>query len=33
MVNEILASEISKVHALELKTWTLEQWAKKKDQF
>jgi len=31
-VNEILSEEISKIHALELKTWTAEQWEKKKPE-
>ena len=29
-VNEILAVEIAELHALELKTWTPEQWEAKK---
>ena len=32
-VQEILAEEIAKIHAFELKTWTPEQWGKKKDTF
>ena len=30
-VNEVLAEEISHIHALELKTWTAKQWDTKKD--
>ena len=32
-VNQILSAQIAKLHAMELKTWTVEQWDKKKDQF
>ena len=32
-VNEILETEIAELHALELKTWTSEQWETKKSQF
>ena len=32
-VNEILSQEIQELHALELKTWTPEQWESKKSQY
>ena len=32
-VNEILEKEISELHAFELKTWTPEQWEKKKADY
>ena len=32
-VNEVLSEEIAKIHAMELKTWTPEQWENKKSQF
>ena len=32
-VNEVLSEEISKIHAMELKTWTPEQWETKKSQY
>lgn len=32
-MNEILAAEIAQVHAFELKTWTLDVWDKKKDEY
>jgi stress-induced morphogen len=32
-VNEILAEEIGKIHAFELKTWTSQQWETKKGEF
>ena len=32
-VNEILAKEIAKIHAITMKTWTTTQWAKHKDKY
>ena len=30
LVNEALKSEISRIHAIQLKTWTPAEWEKKK---
>jgi len=31
-VNEILKDILPEIHALEMKTWTVEQWEKQKDK-
>jgi stress-induced morphogen len=33
MVMNILAEELTLIHAFELKTWTMEVWEKKKPEF
>ena len=32
-VNALLKDDIAEIHALELKTWTADQWEKKKGEF
>jgi stress-induced morphogen len=32
MVNDALKEELKSIHALSLKTWTPEQWEKKKSE-